>query len=287
MKLADGNPLGDRASQMRDDLIGGIRRRLATLPVTEWTPRATVTMAARPTNSIQLETAGPIPRVKVDARSHPTKLRKLLEPGAQLKPSQWQGGAEGEGMYLTQLLGKEADEFEQLREQLGEIGTMPGAGRLMLGRGRPGFLLRLRRMGLCCGRLSAQLVPPARDPGRRRRRRFFRRHARSATRDVLPQVRRQFPAYPPGFLSNGAWSRRRRRNRFRSHDRVARRAAYGRSARQSRLQARKKEARDVATLFLLDMSASTDEPIHREPRKLQRQDDADNDDWMKAWQRRP
>ena len=32
-------------------------------------------------------------------------------------------------------------------------------------------------------------------------------------------------------------------------------------------KARKKEARDVATLFLLDMSASTDEPIHREPRK--------------------
>ena len=33
-------------------------------------------------------------------------------------------------------------------------------------------------------------------------------------------------------------------------------------------KARKKESRDVATLFLLDMSASTDEPIHREPRKL-------------------
>src|SRR5579883_3461560 len=50
-------------------------------------------------------------------------------------------------------------------------------------------------------------------------------------------------------------------------------------------KARKKEARDVATLFLLDMSASTDEPIHREPRKYN--DDDDPDDWMKAWQRRP
>jgi nitric oxide reductase NorD protein len=41
----------------------------------------------------------------------------------------------------------------------------------------------------------------------------------------------------------------------------------------------------VATLFLLDMSASTDEPIHREPRKADLADD-DSDDWMKAWQRR-
>jgi nitric oxide reductase activation protein len=34
------------------------------------------------------------------------------------------------------------------------------------------------------------------------------------------------------------------------------------------------------------MSASTDEPVHREPRK-QTADDDDTDDWMKAWQRRP
>ncbi len=45
-------------------------------------------------------------------------------------------------------------------------------------------------------------------------------------------------------------------------------------------KARKKEARDVATLFLLDMSASTDEPIHRDPPRYN-QDDTDNDDWMK------
>jgi nitric oxide reductase activation protein len=51
--------------------------------------------------------------------------------------------------------------------------------------------------------------------------------------------------------------------------------------------ARKKESRDVATLFLLDMSASTDEPIHREVRKATTDDDDHSDDWMKAWQRRP
>ncbi len=51
-------------------------------------------------------------------------------------------------------------------------------------------------------------------------------------------------------------------------------------------KARKKEARDVATLFLLDMSASTDEPIHRETKKYSENDDDNSDDWMKAWQRR-
>jgi len=54
-------------------------------------------------------------------------------------------------------------------------------------------------------------------------------------------------------------------------------------------KARKKEARDVATLFLLDMSASTDEPIHRDPPKHTADSDSqqDQDDWTKAWQRRP
>ncbi len=53
-------------------------------------------------------------------------------------------------------------------------------------------------------------------------------------------------------------------------------------------KARKKEARDVATLFLLDMSASTDEPIHRDPpRYKQEGENNDQDDWMKAWQRNP
>jgi nitric oxide reductase activation protein len=52
-------------------------------------------------------------------------------------------------------------------------------------------------------------------------------------------------------------------------------------------QARKKEARDVATLFLLDMSASTDEPIHREAPRPNQDGAPDQDDWSKAWQRPP
>ena len=66
----------------------------------------------------------------------PDEIRRLLAAGAQIKPAQGEGGAEGEGMYLTQLLGKDAKELEELREQLGEIGTQAHGGRLMIGRNR-------------------------------------------------------------------------------------------------------------------------------------------------------
>ena len=106
--------------------------------------------------------------------------------------------------------------------------------------------------------------------------------------DVLPQVRRHFQRIRPASyrmvrgLEDGDEIDFDRT----IESRVARRMGEVPDNRVYR--ARKKEARDVATLFLLDMSASTDEPIHREMRKST--DDganADNDDWMKAWQRRP
>src|SRR5208337_419904 len=45
-------------------------------------------------------------------------------------------------------------------------------------------------------------------------------------------------------------------------------------------KARKKEARDIATLFLLDMSASTDEPIARESKQFAGDS---TDDWARNW----
>ena len=66
----------------------------------------------------------------------PEEIRKLLEQGAQLKPAEGEGGAEGEGMYLTQLTGKQAQDLEELREQLGEIGPASNHGRLVLMHGR-------------------------------------------------------------------------------------------------------------------------------------------------------
>ncbi len=54
----------------------------------------------------------------------PEELKKLLEQGAQIDPSQSSGAADGEGMYLTQLTRQAGQpSFEQMREQLGEIGS--------------------------------------------------------------------------------------------------------------------------------------------------------------------
>jgi nitric oxide reductase NorD protein len=50
-------------------------------------------------------------------------------------------------------------------------------------------------------------------------------------------------------------------------------------------RARQKEARDVATLFLLDMSASTDEPLRAKPGPVANRDDVE--DWLKPWYERP
>jgi nitric oxide reductase NorD protein len=65
--------------------------------------------------------------------------------------------------------------------------------------------------------------------------------------------------------------------------RVAR--VMGQSPDPRLYRARQKEARDVATLFLLDMSASTDEPLRT---KAGSQAVADTvEDWLKPWGERP
>jgi nitric oxide reductase NorD protein len=214
------------------------------------------------------------------------QIRKMLEAGAQLKPAQGAGSQEGEGMYLTQLFGKDSQEIEQLREQLGEIGTMPGAGRLVLGRHRSqdsyysydewDYVAADYRRHWC--RLREILLDG--DNGD-----FF-----AATLDryaeVLPQVRRHFQRIRPA-------SYRMVRGLEDGDEIDVDRTIEARVARRmgeipdGRLyKARKKEARDVATLFLLDMSASTDEPIHRETKKYSEGEEDNSDDWMKAWQRR-
>jgi nitric oxide reductase NorD protein len=216
----------------------------------------------------------------------PEQVRKLLEMGAQLKPAQANGGAEGEGMYLTNLLGKDSQELDQLREQLGEIGTIPGGGRLMIGRSRSqdsyyaydewDYLTADYRRNWC--RLREILLDG--DNGD-----FFAATLERYS-EVLPQVRRHFQKIRPASyrmvrgLEDGDEIDVDRT----IEARVARRMGEIPDGRV--YKARKKEARDVATLFLLDMSASTDEPIHRESKKYSDNDD-DTDDWMKAWQRRP
>jgi nitric oxide reductase NorD protein len=281
----EGDPLGEGAAQMRNDLIGSVKGPSESGDGMDSEGDADGE-GGEPDQLTKMETSGRNSKGKGGRPLTPEEIRKLIEQGAQLKPSQATGGAEGEGMYLTQLHGKEAQELEELREQLGEIGNMPGAGRLILGRGRSqdsyyaydewDYVAADYRRNWC--RLREIQVDG--DGGD-----FFEA---TLTRysDLLPQVRRNFQRIRPASyrmvrgLEDGDEIDFDRT----IESRVARR--MGEIPDNRVYKARKKEARDVATLFLLDMSASTDEPIHRDPPRFS-QDDDDADDWMKAWQRRP
>jgi len=178
-------------------------------------------------------------------------------------------------------------DLQAVREQLGEIGTLPGAGRLILGRNRSmdsyyaydewDYVASDYRRNWC--RLREILLDG--DNGD-----FFTQTLERYS-EVLPQVRRHFQKIRPASyrmvrgLEDGDEIDVDRT----IEARVARRMGEIPDGRV--YKARKKEARDVATLFLLDMSASTDEPIHRETKKYSENDDDNSDDWMKAWQRRP
>jgi nitric oxide reductase NorD protein len=215
------------------------------------------------------------------------QIRKLIEKGAKFKESEANSGSEGEGMYITQLRGKNAHEIDQLREQLGEIGTIPSGGRLVIGRNRSqdsyyaydewDYMAADYRRNWC--RLREILLDG--DNGD-----FFTQTLERYS-EVLPQVRRHFQKIRPASyrmvrgLEDGDEIDVDRT----IEARVARRMGEIPDGRV--YKARRKEARDVATLFLLDMSASTDEPIHREIKKYSDgNNDDDTDDWMKAWQRR-
>ncbi len=280
-----GDPLGERAGQMRDELasrVSGTGNRADGLGQDDGDGGGG---DGEPDQNVQMETSGQNSKGKGGRPLTPEEIRRLIEQGMELRPAQGEGGADGEGMYLTQLLGKEAQELEALREQLGEIGAPPHGGRLVIGRGRGqdsyyaydewDYVLGDYRRNWC----RLREIHLEGDNGD-----FFadtlRRYA-----DVLPQVRRHFQRIRPASyrmvrgLEDGDEI---------DLDRVieARIALRMGELPDGRVyKARKKEARDVATLFLLDMSASTDEPIHREPRKAELADD-DSDDWMKAWQRR-
>ena len=181
-------------------------------------------------DQITMDSAGSKSSGKGGRPLTPEQIRKLLEAGAQLKPSQGPGHAEGEGMYLTQLFGKDSQELEQMREQLGEIGTMPGAGRLILGRNRSqdsyyaydewDYVASDYRRNWC--RLREILLDG--DNGD-----FFTQTlaALFGTAAAGPPT---LPEYPPGVVSHGARARGRRRNRRRSHHRGARRAPHGRDS---------------------------------------------------------
>lgn len=237
--------------------------------------------------SVRMDVSGRRSKGRGGRPLSPEEIRKLLEQGAQIKPSEGEGDADGEGMYLTQLSGKQAQDLEELREQLGEIGPASNHGRLMLmhGRGQDSYyaydewdyVLADYRRSWC--RLR-EVVLGGDDSD------FF---AQTLSRysELLPQVRRHFQRIRPASyrMVRGLEDGEELDFERLVETRVAR--LMGESPDPRVYRARKKESRDCATLFLLDMSASTDEPIHRETRKPGGSDDDDTDDWMKAWQRRP
>ena len=279
----EGDPLSEEdAERMRNDLIKGMKGSEAQAGSEG--DEGEGDGGGEPDQDIQMDVSGKQSKGGQGRALSPEELRKLIEQGAEIKPSQGDGSAEGDGMYLTQLTGKQLSELEQMREQLGEIGAVTAQGRLMIARGRQDsyyaydewdYVLNDYRRNWC--RLREIVLPG--DEG------DFFENTLLRYAEMLPGVRRNFQRIRPASyrMVRGLEDGEEIDIDRTIEARVAR--LMGETPDGRFYKARKKEARDVATLFLLDMSASTDEPVHREPRK--HTDDDDTDDWMKAWQRRP
>jgi len=279
----EDDPLSEEeAATMRNDLIKGMKGS-QTQTGGEGDEGEDGEAGGEPDQNVQMEVSGKQSRGGKGRALSPEELRKLIEQGAEIKPSQGTGSAEGDGMYLTQLTGKQLSELEQMREQLGEVGSVTGQGRLMIGRSRQDsyyaydewdYVLNDYRRNWC----RLREIPLAGDEG------DFFENTLIRYAEMLPGVRRNFQRIRPASyrMVRGLEDGEEIDIDRTIEARVAR--LMGETPDGRFYKARKKEARDVSTLFLLDMSASTDEPIHREPRKYT---DDDDDDWMKAWQRRP
>ena len=286
-RAGDGEGADATGDQMRNDLISSLDTAKGQPGDGDESGEGDDDGDGETNQDLSLETSGKQSKGKGGRALSPEQIRKLLEQGAQIRPSEGEGGADGDGMYLTQLTGRQAQELEELREQLGEVGPVSTQGKLMLAHGRGqdsyyaydewDYVLGDYRRGWC----RLREIPIVGDAGD-----FFARTLEQYA-EMLPQVRRHFQRIRPA-------SYRMVRGLEDGEDIDLDRTVETRVARlmgdmpdQRVYKARKREARDVATLFLLDMSASTDEPIHREIRKTAADDDDSTDDWMKAWQRRP
>ncbi len=283
-QAGEGDPLSGDADRMRNDLISSRMKSGEGADDSMGEDGEQADGGGEPDQRLSMETSGQRNKGSKGRALSPEELRKLIEQGAEIRPSQGDGNADGDGMYLTQLTGKQMSELEEMREQLAEVGSMTGQGRLMLARNRQDsyyaydewdYVLGDYRRNWC----RLREIQLAGDEG------DFFNNTLVRYSELLPIIRRNFQRIRPASyrmvrgLEDGEEIDLDRS--IEAH--ISRR--MGEIPDPRVYKARKKEARDVATLFLLDMSASTDEPIHREPRKYN--DDDDPDDWMKAWQRRP
>jgi len=193
----------------------------------------------------------------------PEELKRLLESGADLRITQGSGSeVDGLGLYITDLIGKiPSEQIEELRQMLGDPDA---SGRRIAKRFRDDsgdgtyfsydewdYHIDDYRSRWC--RLYE--VNLEGDSGE-----FFNQALGDYAR-LIPEVRRQFQRIRPEMyrtvrgLEDG--------EDFDLNAAIAARADVRAGlAPSSRLYvARKREERDVATLFLVDMSASTDEPF--------------------------
>lgn len=286
-RATDPGDLGDEAARARDELTRALGDG-AQGTEGEGQDEGDLSQqdGSEPNQQVQLQLSGRRSKGGGGQPLSPEEIRRLIEQGAQFRPSEAHGEASGgEGMYLTQLKGKQAG-VEELRQQLAEAGSVAGHGHLIIGPRASqqdsyyaydewDYVARDYRRNWCRLR-EIQLSGDQGD--------FFA-HTLDRYSELLPMVRRHFQRIRPASyrmvrgLEDG--------EEIDLDRTVESRVAFrmGQSPDGRVYKARKKEARDVATLFLLDMSASTDEPIQREVRRYS--DDDDAEDWMKAWQRRP
>jgi nitric oxide reductase NorD protein len=201
-------------------------------------------------------------------------LKRLIEAGADLRMKQgYSDDLEGLGLYITDLLGKvPAEQLDELRERLRDAArTDRPPPRHWLERRGAGaafyydewdYHIGDYRQGWC--RLHELALEG--DAGE-----FFNR-ALADYAQLIPEVRRQYQRIRPemyrtvkgledgeDFDLNAVVNAR--------VDRRARRPPSPKLYVQ-----RMREERDVATLFLIDMSASTDEPLQRPPPGAGRED---------------
>ncbi len=235
-----------------------------------------------PDQNVRMQASGKRGKGRSGQAISAEELRRLLERGAQIRPAETDGPGEGgEGMYLTQLDDKQAQALMELQEQLSEAASFGSHGRLMVGGRQDAYYaydewdysMNDYRRNWC----RLREITPEGDDGE-----FYSRTLHQYA-ELLPQIRRHFQRIRPasyrmvrGLEDGDDFDF----DRAIEH-RVAR--SMGNSPDPRVYKARKKEARDVATLFLLDMSASTDEPIHQDNRRFTDSDDPD--DWFKVWQR--
>jgi hypothetical protein len=191
------------------------------------------------------------------------ELRRLLEAGGALRITQGAGSeAESVGLYITDLIGKvPARELDALRQLLGnpeEAARRPP--KRWLDGPRDGATFSYDEWDYHIGDYRSRWCRLRElnldgDSGE-----FFNQ-ALAEYAQLIPEVRRQFQQIRPEMyrvvrgLEDG--------EDFDLNAAVDARVDVraGRAPSSKLYVARKREERDVATLFLLDMSASTDEPL--------------------------